>query len=162
MKHYEPIRNYETTVIFRPTLNETDLQSQIEGIKNVIESSGNTIVKQDAWGRRRMAYSIGGHSEGVYIYLLFTGDPKVVAELNRRYQINENVLRSLTIRCDESLDEMPPLNLDESDGGEGRDEERKPKHFRRTRDDRAEPVVEARRPADDDDDDDDDGDDDDE
>lgn len=151
MRHYQPIRNYETTVIFRPTLNETELQSQIEGIKNAIESSGSTIVKQDVWGRRRMAYAIGGHSEGIYVFFLFSGDPKMVAELNRRYQINENVLRSLTIKCDYSLDEMPPMSLDESEGGEGRgEEERKPKHFRRTRDDRREPDIPERDVADDD------------
>lgn len=161
MNHYAPIRNYETTVIFRPTLNESDLQSQVEGIKNLIESAGNTIVKQDVWGRRRMAYSIGGHSEGIYVFFLFTSDPKFVAELNRRYQINENVLRSLTIKCDHSLEDTPPTSLDESDGGEGRgEEERKPKHFRRTRDESRDAPPPKRDTTDDDDDDDDSDDDD--
>lgn len=129
LKHYQSIRNYETTVIFRPTLSDPELESQIEGIKNAIESSGNTIHKLDVWGRRRLAYPIQGHSEGIYVFFLFSGKPEFIAELNRRYRINENVLRSLTVKCDYPLDDMPPISLDETPVTE---EERKPKHLRRS------------------------------
>jgi len=162
LKHYDPLRHYETVIIFRPNLSESELREEVETIRTFIESSGNTIAKTEMWGRRRLAYPIEGFSEGTYAFFLFSGEPSFITELDRRYRINEDIIRFLTIKCEAPVEGAPTFTLEDS-GDDRRGEERKPKHFKRTRteDEEREAAARAQRDDADDDDDSDDDDDDD-
>jgi small subunit ribosomal protein S6 len=96
-------RQYELVYIVSPDTTEqevTDLHAQIEA---AIGRIGGELVKSENWGRRKMAYEIGPHKEGVYVLELINGGGELMKEIERRLRVNEKVLRYLVVRVDEEL-----------------------------------------------------------
>ena len=96
-------RQYELVYIVSPDASEqevTDLHGQVEA---AIARIGGELVKSENWGRRKMAYEIGPHKEGVYVLELINGSGELMKELERRLRVNERVLRYLVVRVDEEL-----------------------------------------------------------
>ena len=96
-------RQYELIYVIAPDVDDAgvaDLHARVEGI---VTAGGGQIDKTDNWGRRRLAYEIDRHKEGTYVLELFTGSGAIVAELDRRLKVADNVLRYLIVRVDEDL-----------------------------------------------------------
>jgi len=90
--------NYELMVVLRPDLTEEEQQEKIEEIKKLIVGDGSAeVVKEDAWGKRAMAYPINHFKEGVYHFLEFKFDPSRVKELEKTLNLDDTVLRSLIV-----------------------------------------------------------------
>lgn len=99
-------RTYELVYIMRPDATEqqvADLHTQVEQI--VSRMNGTIGEKSEAaqafGGRRRMAYEIGHHKEGLYVLEVIKGDGALVHELDRRLKVTEGLLRHLIVRVDE-------------------------------------------------------------
>jgi len=96
-------RQYELMYLLSPEAGEEaarDLHAQIEA---TVARFGGELAKTDDWGRRRLAYAIGPHKEGVYVLDLINGSGELMKELERRLRVNEQVLRYLVVRVDEEL-----------------------------------------------------------
>ena len=93
-------RHYEVMVILDPTLDERTVAPTLDTFLNVIRTSGGTIEKVDIWGKRRLAFEIKKHSEGIYALLDLNADPDAVKELDRQLSLNESVLRTKVMRRD--------------------------------------------------------------
>ena len=96
-------RQYELVYIIAPDATEqevNDLHAQVEGI---ITRLNGTLEKSEPWGRRKLAYEIGPHKEGIYVLEQFSGGPEVVKELDRRLKVVDRVIRHLVVRVDEEL-----------------------------------------------------------
>ncbi len=104
-------RTYELVYIMRPDSTEqqvADLHSQVEAI---VSRMGGTIgekseAAQAFGGRRRMAYEIGKHKEGIYVLDVIHGDGALVHELDRRLKVTEGLLRHMVVRVDESQEKV--------------------------------------------------------
>jgi len=92
------MNKYELAVILKPTLDEETQKAEFEKLQDLIIKFGGTIDKIDEWGRRKLAYEIQKHVEGVYSFLTFTAEAGVPAEIESRIRIMENVLRHLIVR----------------------------------------------------------------
>ncbi len=92
------LRCYETVVVFVPELEEKELEEQVQWVRSLIEKNGGQIVKEENWGKRKLAYEIEKRKEGYYYLFLFKGPADLVEELERNYRINHNVIRYLTVR----------------------------------------------------------------
>ena len=88
--------NYETIFIVNATLNEEAINAVVEKFTNLIAENGE-IVKVEQWGKRRMAYAIDDMTEGYYVLVEFTSKPEFPAELDRIYNITEEIMRSIII-----------------------------------------------------------------
>jgi small subunit ribosomal protein S6 len=66
----------------------------------VIKSDGGTIEKVDIWGKRRLAYEIDKHADGIYAVIDINAEPAAVRELDRQLNLNESVLRTKVLRPD--------------------------------------------------------------
>ena len=95
-----PMRPYEIMVILDPTLDERTVAPSLEAFLNVIRNGGGKVEKVDIWGRRRLAYEIAKHSEGIYAVVDVTAEPETVHELDRQLSLNESVLRTKVLRTD--------------------------------------------------------------
>ena len=95
----EGINQYETVVILSATLGEEGNNALVEKFKERIAEHG-TVESVDSWGKRRLAYPINKETEGFYTLINFSSTPDFTAELDRRYQITDGVLRSLIIKKD--------------------------------------------------------------
>ena len=96
-------RQYELIYIVAPVATDPEeetLQAEIDGH---VVALGGTVDKTEVWGRRKLAYQIGDYGEGIYICQLVTGPGEMVAELERRLRVRDQVLRHLIVRVDEDL-----------------------------------------------------------
>jgi small subunit ribosomal protein S6 len=94
------MRPYEIMVILDPTLDERTVAPSLETFLNVIRSDGGSVEKVDIWGRRRLAYEILKHAEGIYAVIDVKAEPATVSELDRQLSLNESVLRTKVMRTD--------------------------------------------------------------
>ena len=94
------MRPYEIMVILDPTLDERTVSPSLETFLNVIRKDGGSVDKVDIWGKRRLAYEILKHSEGIYAVIDVKADPATVSELDRQLSLNESVLRTKVLRTD--------------------------------------------------------------
>ncbi len=88
--------NYETLFIVNATIGEEAIASVVEKIKNLIAQHGE-LVNVNEWGKRRLAYAIDDMTEGYYVLAEFNSKPEFPAELDRIYNITEEVIRSIII-----------------------------------------------------------------
>ena len=95
------MRHYEVMVILDPTLEERTIQPSLDAFLSVVKQDGGTVEKVDVWGRRRMAYEINKHIEGIYAVVDLTANPAAVQELDRQLNLNESVLRTKVLRPEE-------------------------------------------------------------
>jgi small subunit ribosomal protein S6 len=94
------MRNYELMVILDPNLDERTITPSLETFLRVIRNDGGTVEKVDIWGKRRMAYEIAKHAEGIYAVLDVVCEAATVAELDRQLGLNESVLRTKVMRVE--------------------------------------------------------------
>ena len=92
------MRPYEIMVILDPTLDERTVAPSLETFLNVVRKDGGTVEKVDIWGKRRLAYEIDKHAEGIYAVIDVQAEPASVLELDRQLNLNESVLRTKVLR----------------------------------------------------------------
>jgi small subunit ribosomal protein S6 len=95
------MRHYEVMVILDPTLEERTIAPSLDTFLSVVKNDGGSVEKVDVWGRRRMAYEIDKHVEGIYAVVDLQANPAAVQELDRQLNLNESVLRTKVLRPDE-------------------------------------------------------------
>lgn len=96
------MRNYETAVIFSASLSETELEQEVSRVVEIIGKAKGTHSGTQPWGRRMLAFPLKKQSEGVYYFIRWTGNEEVSAAIDWNLRINENCLRHLNIRLDDS------------------------------------------------------------
>jgi small subunit ribosomal protein S6 len=96
-------RQYELVYIVPPETTEEALAELHTQIASVVERFGGTFANTENWGRRKLAYEIGGHREGVYVLQVINGPAALTAELDRRLRVFDVVIRHMIIRVDEEL-----------------------------------------------------------
>ena len=89
------MRNYELVCIFQPELDETAFKGAVERVSNWVTEAGGSVEKVEKWGRRRLAYHIRKQSEGQYVLMNISIDPKAASGLERNIRYLETVLRHL-------------------------------------------------------------------
>ena len=96
----ETIKNsYETIFIFDSTLEPDALTAVKDKFIKIITDHAE-IGEVEEWGKRKLAYPINFKSEGYYVLVNFNADAEFPKELDRRYRIDENILRTIIIRKD--------------------------------------------------------------
>jgi small subunit ribosomal protein S6 len=96
-------RQYELVCIAPPESTEEALAELHQQVLTTVERFGGAIETTDNWGRRRLAYEIEGHREGVYVLELINGPAELVTELDRRLRVLDIVIRHIIVRVDEEL-----------------------------------------------------------
>ena len=94
------MRNYENLVIVKPTLTAEEIQNSIQAIEEVITSNGGEIATTNSMGMRKLAYPIDKNERGYYHVIYYTVAPSAITEIERRFRINEELLRFVTIKYD--------------------------------------------------------------
>ena len=88
--------NYEVLFIVNATIGEEAIASTVEKFTTLISQNGE-ITSVNEWGKRRLAYAIDDLTEGYYVRVEFTSKPEFPAELDRIFNITEEVMRSMII-----------------------------------------------------------------
>jgi small subunit ribosomal protein S6 len=93
-------RQYELVYILPPDTTEQQVTELHEQLEAVVSKMHGTIEKTENWGRRRLAYEIAHHKEGVYVLEVINGSGELMKELDRRLRVMDQVIRHLTVRVD--------------------------------------------------------------
>lgn len=99
------MRTYELMYILDPRVSEEQLMSISSDVKELLTANGGQVLREEHWGRRKLAYEIEKLKEGKYILLYLAGDPEElnIQEVEYRMRQNDQILRYLTVRTDEDL-----------------------------------------------------------
>jgi small subunit ribosomal protein S6 len=122
---------YEHVFLARQDLAQAQVDALAENATKIITDNGGTVAKTETWGLRSLAYRIAKNRKAHYVMLDLDAPAPAIAELERQSNINEDVIRFLTIRVDE-LEKGPSAMMRRGD----KDRERGPRGDRGDRDDR--------------------------
>ena len=97
------MRLYDIVALVTPDLADEDAQKVASEYRKLLTDGGGEIVKDEPWGRRRLAYTILRKKEAYYHYFQVSAEPALIAETERRMKLSDQVLRHLAVRADEEL-----------------------------------------------------------
>jgi small subunit ribosomal protein S6 len=89
---------YETMYILRPDIPEEEVESHVTRYRDIVSEAGGQVLDTQMRGKRRLAYPIAKHREGIYVQLNHDGDGQQVAPLERAMRLSEDVIRYLTVK----------------------------------------------------------------
>ena len=99
------MRRYETIFILRPNVGEDEINKIIESTTQIILNEKGSILEMNRWGIKKLAYLIKKESLGYYVYSDYAGTPAAVSEIERKFRIDDSVLKYLTIKTANSITE---------------------------------------------------------
>jgi small subunit ribosomal protein S6 len=100
---------YEHVVITRPDISTTQVEEFVQNLATKIENMGGSVEGAEYWGLRNLAYRMKKNRKAHYSLLKINALPETIHEIERQHRINEDILRYLSIRVDEFLDEPSPI-----------------------------------------------------
>lgn len=92
------MRRYETIFILRPNVGEEEIKRIIDSTTQIILDEKGTIIETDKWGIKKLAYLIQKESLGYYVYCDYAGTPAAIAEVERKFRIDDLVMKYMTIK----------------------------------------------------------------
>lgn len=101
---------YESAVLINAGLEDNQIELILNRIKETISSNGGEIREIENWGRKRLAYVVKKNKLGYYAIFRFDSPPELISKLERFYQLDENILRYLTITL--SADALEQIQKD--------------------------------------------------
>jgi small subunit ribosomal protein S6 len=93
-------RLYETTFIVNASLDDPQVDAVVTRVQDTITKNGGTVKALNKWGRKRLSYSINKKTNGYYVNVEFQSPAAAPNALERFYQLDEMILRHLTIAVD--------------------------------------------------------------
>src|SRR5580698_11132779 len=105
-------RFYEVMFIVRPDIEDADVDKLIAGLEQTITNGGGNLRSIEKLGRRKLAYTVRKFNDGNYVLLTVDADGKLIAEVERRLRVIEQVIKYITVRMDEEtkrLDKVKAL-----------------------------------------------------
>ena len=114
---------YETMYILRPDIPEEEVENHLKKYSEILEKSGTEVLDSQMRGKRRLAYPIAKHKEGIYVQLSHTGDGQQIAILEKAMRLSEDVIRYLTVKQDGPLPTPKPTSKDDDEPKKSETEE---------------------------------------
>ena len=99
---------YETMYILRPDIAEDEVTKHIDKYNKLLEEFGGTILDSQMRGKRRLAYQIAKHREGIYVQLSHQGDGQHIFKIEKAMRLSEDVIRYMTVKQEGPLPTPKP------------------------------------------------------
>ena len=114
---------YETMYILRPDIPEEEVDNHLKKYSEILEKSKTEVLDSQMRGKRRLAYPIAKHKEGIYVQLSHTGDGQQIAILEKAMRLSEDVIRYLTVKQDGPLPTPKSTSKDDDEPKKSETEE---------------------------------------
>jgi len=101
---------YETMYILRPDIAEDEVNNHIDKYNKLLKEFGGTILDSQMRGKRRLAYQIAKHREGIYVQLSHQGDGQHIFKIEKAMRLSEDVIRYMTVKQEGPLPTPRPSN----------------------------------------------------
>ena len=93
------MKEYELTVLIHPDL-EADLDKAFEKVRALVTDNGGEIIKEDNWGKKKLAYQIKKQDFAVYVYFEVKLPSDAPLKISNVLNITDEVLRHLLVKVD--------------------------------------------------------------
>lgn len=97
------MRRYEQIYILRASLSEDEINKVVENTDQIITDEEGCIISNIKWGMKKLAYPIKKELQGYYIFSDFAATPAAVAEVERKFRIDDSVLKYMSIKLSDSI-----------------------------------------------------------
>ena len=94
------VKEYELTVLIHPDL-ETDLDKALGKVKSLVTDNGGEIIKEDSWGKKKLAYQIKREDFAIYVYFEVNLPADAPLKISNTLNITDEVLRYLLVKADD-------------------------------------------------------------
>src|SRR5258706_9581363 len=88
-------RDYELGLVIKPDVGDDQARAIVDRVTQTVASNSGQVVRVNAWGRRRLAYPIEHHRDGLYFFFDLILPPQSIAEIERALGLNEEIIRHL-------------------------------------------------------------------
>ena len=99
---------YETMYILRPDIAEDEVTNHIDKYNKLLEEFGGIVLDSQMRGKRRLAYQIAKHREGIYVQLSHQGDGQPIFKIEKAMRLSEDVIRYMTVKQEGPLPTPKP------------------------------------------------------
>ncbi len=93
-------KKYDVVSIMRPTLDDKAIDSIHQSISEIIENNDGKVIEQGVWQKRKLAYQVEGHKEGIYTITTFEGSSELPNEVDRVLKISDDVIRHKVLKVE--------------------------------------------------------------
>jgi small subunit ribosomal protein S6 len=104
VNHPKTVKLYETVFILRSDILDEDRKKVLDRLHGIVEKLGGTLLIEEEWGKRKLAYKIDKSAYGIYFYIRYLGYNDMVAEIERNLRILEPVIKYMTVKLGEDVD----------------------------------------------------------
>ncbi len=94
------MNSYESLIIFNSNLDEEAIKAGIEKVTTLIANHGGKVESIEEWGKKKLAYEINKQAEGYYVLVIFSSNPEFIDELQRTYNITDDVIKYIVLKRD--------------------------------------------------------------
>lgn len=108
---------YEHVLIARQDLSNTQAEGLIEHFSTVIADNGGTVLGNEYWGVRTLAYKINKNRKGHYAFLRTDAPSAAVQEMERLARLHDDVMRVMSVRVD-AHEDGPSVQMQKRDDRE--------------------------------------------
>ena len=122
---------YETMYILRPDIPEEEVESHLKTYSDLLVKANIEVLDSQMRGKRRLAYPISKHKEGIYVQLSHQGNGQQVAVLEKAMRLSEDVIRYLTVKQEGPLPTPKPPAKDEESKEASKKESDKPQEVKK-------------------------------
>jgi len=94
---------YELTYVISGVVQQNQVDDIVRKVNHLVENNGGDVLEVDEWGNQRLAYEIDRKRSGYYVNMYFKAPGTLIQRLERELQVNDDVLRYLTLRMDAKM-----------------------------------------------------------
>ena len=103
----EDVRVYETAILYPSPFGQKEERELLKAIEEIFADAKATLILNDAWGERGLAYKIGGFEQANVLVMYHEIDPSKIKEIDRQLSILKGVLRHLIVKPVKNYDIAP-------------------------------------------------------
>lgn len=96
----ETMQEYELTVLVHPDRQEADLEKALTAVRDLVTTNGGKIVKEDNWGKKKLAYRIAKQDFATYVLMDVELPAEAPLKISNTLNISEDVIRYLLVKVD--------------------------------------------------------------
>ena len=110
---------YETMYILRPDIPEEEVDKHLSKYSDILVKAGGEVLDNQMRGKRRLAYPISKHKEGIYVQLSHKGNGAHIDSFEKAMRLSEDIIRYLTVKQNGPLPtKKSPKNTEKEDKAE--------------------------------------------
>ncbi len=88
---------YETIALFNPDLDEEAFDEHVKRMESMVTEHGGKVISLNRWKKRRLAFPVKKHEEGLYAVMRFVAGKSLLSDLDYVLRYDEQCLRYLIL-----------------------------------------------------------------